>query len=343
MRSEDRDSQDQAPSTGASRPARARCSPRPPAPRVVFRDESLRARQRRIALLTIFGPALGVGLALWIALERGFGRLDLAFLLGGIGVTQMCLELGYHRLFAHRAFETHRWVRRLLAVGASMAGQGRLTHWTANHRRHHLHSDTAKDPHSPHVRSAPDGVSAQPLGLVRGLIHAHWGHMLTDGVPNCTLFARDLNLDPDLRRINENYALLLWLGLSLPALLGLLVSGDAWGAASGFLWGGLVRMFVVQNVTWSAASASHRFGSRPFESGDQSRNFLWTALLSCGSGYQNNHHAFPRSAYLGLHWWEPDFGGWVIRAMGWCGLAWNIQRPSAEQIRARRRPRAQAS
>jgi len=326
-------------------PVPARTRPRPGAPRPAVRNGSLRPRQQRIALLTLIGPTLGLVAALVGVLERGFQRLDAAFLLGGVVLGQLCLEVGYHRLLAHRAFDTPSWLRVLLAAGGSLAGQGRVTHWVSNHRRHHVHSDTPQDPHSPHVRLARDGESAEPLGLVRGLVHAQWGHMLTDDVPNCTLFGSDLNRDPGLRWVNAHYGLLVALGLLLPTLLGLALTGDGRGALSGFLWGGLVRLFVVQNVTWAVASASHRFGPQRFETGDQSRNLLWSALLSFGAGYQNNHHAFPHAALLGLRWWELDLGGLAIRGLQGLGLARNLKRPDERELRARalRPPRERAS
>ena len=307
----------------------------PAAPRVTIRHDELRPKQQRIALMTILGPTLGLVVAIGIAIVRGFTMLDLGMLVGGIVIGQMCLEVGFHRLLAHQAFDTHRWVRTLLAIGGSMTGQGRVTHWVANHRRHHIHSDTPNDPHSPYVRARRDGDGGEELGFVRGLVHAQWGHMVTDDVPNCTLFARDMNLDPALRWVNEHYALVLWAGLLLPAALGLAITGTVWGALSGFLWGGLARMFVVQNVTWSVASASHRFGGQRFATGDQSRNRIWTALPSFGSGYQNNHHAFPHSAFLGLRWWEIDFGGLFIRLLSALGLAWNLKRPDPEHLRSK--------
>jgi len=295
----------------------------------------LRPKQQRIALLTILGPSVGVVAAVWLALVRGFGTLELCMLIGGIVLGQLFLEVGFHRLLAHRAFDTPGWVRVVLAVGGQMTGQGRVTHWVANHRRHHIHSDTPNDPHSPFVRARRDGDGAEELGLVRGLVHAQWGHMLSDDVPNCTLFARDLTVDPTLRKVNGLYGVTLWAGLLLPALIGLAITGTGWGALSGFLWGGLVRMFVVQNVTWSVASASHRFGSVRFDTGDASKNLIWTALPSFGSGYQNNHHAFPHSAFLGLRWWELDIGALAIRVLSLLGLAWNLRRPDEGEVRAK--------
>lgn len=307
-------------------------------PAVTVRDAALRPQQQRIALLTIFAPALGAAAALWLAFERGFTTLDLSFLLGGVVFSQLCLEVGYHRLFAHRAFHTGPWLRALLAVGGSMCAQGRVLHWVANHRRHHIHSETQDDPHSPHVRARRDRSGPEPLGLVRGLLHAQWGHMLTDDVPNGTLFARDLNADPLLRWVNEHYALCVAAGLALPALLGWALTGDSTGALSGLLWGGFARMFLVQNVTWSVASACHRFGSAPFDAGDQSRNLWWAGLLSFGAGYQNTHHAFPHSAFLGLRWWELDVAAWAIRALASVGWVRNPKRMSERELEAKRRP-----
>lgn len=311
-------------------------------PAVTVRDTALRPQQQRIALLTIFAPALGAAAAVWLAVERGFTMLDLGFLVGGVVLSQLCLELGYHRLFAHRAFQTRPWMRALLAIGGSTCAQGRVLHWVANHRRHHIHSETMDDPHSPHVRARRDRDGAEPLGMVRGLVHAQWGHMLTDDVPNGTLFARDLNADPLLRWVNQHYSLCVAIGLALPTLLGWAITGDSSGAWSGLLWGGFARMFLVQNVTWSVASACHRFGSAPFDAGDQSRNLWWAGLLSFGAGYQNNHHAFPHSAFLGLRWWEFDVAAWAIRALASVGWVSNPKRVSASEL-GTKRPSVRAS
>ena len=202
-------------------------SPRPPAPRVTVRHEELKPQQQRIALLTILGPTLGVVLAIALGLWRGFRWLDLGMLLSGIVIGQLFLEVGFHRLFAHRAFDTPHWMRVVMAAGGSMTGQGRITHWVANHRRHHIHSDTPDDPHSPYVRATHDERGSEQLGMVRGLIHAQWGHMVTDDVPNCTLFARDMNTDPALRWVNAHYREIVTAGLLFPALIGFAITGDA--------------------------------------------------------------------------------------------------------------------
>ena len=157
--------------------------------------------------------------------------------------------------------------------------------------------------------------------------------MLTDEITNCTLFARDVNRDPALRRVSELYELIVIAGLALPALIGLIVYGTLWGAFTCFLWGGLVRMFLVHHTTWSVASICHRFGGVRFNTGDRSRNNFWLAIPSFGSAWQNNHHAFPSSAHLGLRWWEIDLTALFCQALSSVGLAWNVRRPAPARIK----------
>ena len=308
-------------------------------PALVIRDAALRPRHRRIALATVWVPLLGTVAALALIPVTGFGALEISLVLGGFVLTTLGIEVGLHRNLAHRAFQTHPWMRNTLAVLGSMAAEGRLLHWIADHRRHHAHSDTSDDPHSPRVRFK-DGESEE-LGPAAGLWHAHIGHMLMGDVTNCTLFARDINKDPTLRKINDTYGLIVIAGLVIPAGIGWLATGTWIGALSGFLWGGLVRMFLVHHTTWSVASFAHRFGRSPFETGDYSANNLWLAVPSFGSSLQNNHHAFPRSAYLGFKWWEVDLAGGFIGVMKTLRLAWRVHEPSEEDIASKlvHRPR----
>ena len=107
------------------------------------------------------------------------------------------------------------------------------------------------------------------------------------------------------------------------------------GAVRGLVWGGLVRIFFVHHVTWSVNSVCHFFGRRRFDVDDHSTNVGWLAVLSLGESWHHNHHAFPRSAYHGLRWWEVDPSGLIIGAMQKLGLAWNVVRISPERQRAR--------
>jgi stearoyl-CoA desaturase (Delta-9 desaturase) len=305
------------------------------APDVSVENAALRPRQRRIALATIWVPLLGSAVAGALAVRYGVSGVDLGLLAGGFVLTSVGLEVGFHRAFAHRAFMAKRGVALVLGVLGSMAAEGRVLYWVASHRRHHAHSDTPDDPHSPHVRRVGDG--SEHLPVASGLWHAHIGHMITDRITNCTLFARDLARDSMLRAVSDWYVPIVLAGLALPALIGGLARGSWYGALSGFLWGGLVRMFLVHHTTWSVASLCHVFGGKPYATGDQSRNNLWVALPSFGSAYQNNHHAFPTSAFLGLEWWEIDLGGMVVRVLAALRLVSGVRRPSAVQIERKKR------
>jgi len=299
-------------------------------PPITVENPALRTMQNAIALATIWIPLLGTIAAVAVAYYRGLGGLEIGLCVSGFVLTTLGIEFGMHRVLAHRALETPPFIKVLFAVFGSMAAEGRILYWVASHRRHHSHSDTLYDPHSPHVRKIRGAT--ERLGTVRGIWHAHVGHMLTDEITNCTLFARDVNRNPALRRVSELYEVIVLGGLALPALIGLLAYGTLWGALSCFLWGGLVRMFLVHHTTWSVASFCHRFGSMRFNTGDKSRNNLWLAIPSFGSAWQNNHHAFPSSAHLGLRWWEIDLTALFCQALGSVGLAWNVRRPSQAQI-----------
>src|SRR5262249_15742085 len=156
---------------------------------------------------------------------------------------------------------------------------------------------------------------ARRMSLVRGLWHAHIGWMRTDRVTNCTLFAHDLLRDPAIRRIHALYVPIVLLGLLLPAGIEGAATGTWYGALEGLLWGGLVGMFMVHHSTWSNASLAHVWGARPYDSGDQAANNWWVAIPTFGASWQNNHHAFPSSAFLGLKWWQVDLAGYFIRAL----------------------------
>lgn len=302
-------------------------------PRVVIDTEALRTSQRMIGLLTIVIPPAGTVLTIVRAFRQGVTWLEVVLLVVMFTLTNFGLEFGFHRNLAHRAFKTSKWMQGGFAVLGSMAGTGRLLFWVANHRRHHQCSDKEDDPHSPHIRHANGG--AERLGLIRGLWHAHIGHILSDRLSNCTLLAKDVNRDPMLRTISQNYAPLVLLGLAIPTGIAWAWTGTLDGALGGLLWGGLTRMFLVYQATWSLASFSHRFGGRPFDNGDHSANNIWVALASFGSGWQNNHHAFPYSAQLGLKWWQIDQTAWLINACEAAGLVWDVRRATPAQISAR--------
>lgn len=263
---------------------------------------------------------------------RGFSWVDLTlfvvlYFASGIGVT-----LGFHRLFTHRSFETVRPIKHLLGILGSMSAEGPLLHWTADHRRHHQHSDRENDPHSPH------GFGEGARAVLRGFWHSHMGWLFTYAGPEISRYAPDLQKDRGLRIISDLFVLWVALGLLIPALIGGVVTQSWMGALSGLLWGGLARLFLVHHATWSINSVCHLWGQRPYESDDESRNNVFFGVMGFGEGWHNNHHAFPASARHGLRWWQLDLTWLLLCVLVWCGLAWKVRLPSRQAIAAKARP-----
>jgi stearoyl-CoA desaturase (delta-9 desaturase) len=252
---------------------------------------------------------------------------DLAILAGMYFLTAVGVTVGYHRLFTHRAFDSPKPVRYAFAILGSMAVQGPLIDWVADHRKHHAFTDTEGDPHSPH-HDHGEGFK----GAITGLWYAHMGWLfVTQGTAEKRRFARDLLEDGGMRKISRSFPWLVLLGLAIPFALGFGLSGSLAGGLTALLWGGLVRIFLVHHVTWSVNSVCHFFGRRRFGTDDHSTNVFWLALPSLGESWHHNHHAFPRSAEHGLRWWEVDPSALIIGGLERVGLASNVVRISSER------------
>ncbi|HEY2770223.1 MAG TPA: fatty acid desaturase [Solirubrobacteraceae bacterium] len=280
--------------------------------------------ERTANLLGVVVPFLGVLAAVLLLWNRAVDWIDLAILAVMYLVTAVGITVGYHRLLTHRAFATYPWLERAFAMVGSMAVQGSVMDWVADHRKHHAHTDKEGDPHSPHV--------GHGSGL-RGLWHAHTGWLLeTQGQADWRRYASELYEDPRMRTIGRRFPVFVLASLVIPTLLGFLLHGGTLdGALRGLVWGGLVRIFLVHHVTWSVNSICHFFGRRRFAIEDHSTNVAWLSLVSLGESWHHNHHAFPRSAFHGLRWWELDPSGLLILAMQRIGLAWNVVRITPER------------
>jgi stearoyl-CoA desaturase (delta-9 desaturase) len=282
------------------------------------------------------GPPLGALLAVILAWRHGIGWMELGLLvvmytIGGIGS-----EVGYHRLFSHRSYQTSPVMRQLLAIAGSITGQGPPVFWVATHRLHHKHADRPGDPHSPHF------AGDRPTGGWRGWWFSYVGWLYAyDFEAQWSKVVPDLYREPDLLAIDRHFVFWMTAGLVVPGLAGAAITGTAWGFVSGFLWGGVVRTFLYLQAMFLANSFGHLVGGRPFAAPDQSTNVWWLGLPSFGSSIHNVHHAFPNSAMTGLRLWEPDPAGWCIAIMEALGLVWDVQRPSAVQLQAKRRPVAE--
>jgi stearoyl-CoA desaturase (Delta-9 desaturase) len=276
------------------------------------------------AVLIPFLATLAAIVLLW---NRFVGLSDLVIAAAMYLATAIGITVGFHRLLTHRSFQTSKPLEYTFAVLGSMAVQGPVISWVADHRKHHAHTDSEGDPHSPHV-----GHSAGLRGVTAGLWHAHAGWLMsTQGRADWKRYAADLNEDSGMRLIARQFVPLVLLTLLLPALAGYIATGTLAGAATGLLWGGLVRIFFVHHVTWSVNSVCHYFGTRRFSTDDRSTNVFWLALPSLGESWHHNHHAFPRSAVHGLRRWEVDPSALIIAALERVGLAWNVVRISPER------------
>jgi stearoyl-CoA desaturase (delta-9 desaturase) len=283
--------------------------------------------EKSVNLAAVVIPFIAVLAALALLWNRIVDPAVLAIMAAMYLLTALGVTVGFHRLLTHRAFQTSKPLQYAFAVLGSMAVEGPVIDWVADHRKHHAHTDVEGDPHSPHV-----GHGGGVGGVLRGLWHAHVGWLLLEqGRADRKRYAPELCEDAGMRRINRWFPAVVVIGLAIPTLAGYAVSGSLAGAATGLLWGGLVRVFVVHHVTWSINSVCHFTGSRRFAIDDHSTNVFWLALPTMGESWHHNHHAFPRSARHGLRWWELDISGLVIGALERLGLAWNVVRIAPER------------
>jgi stearoyl-CoA desaturase (delta-9 desaturase) len=236
--------------------------------------------------------------------------------------TALSVTIGFHRLFTHRSFATTRWMRGVLAALGSVAIEGPVISWVADHRKHHAFADIEGDPHSPHV---DHGVGWR--GALRGLAHAHVGWLFLHNQRGARKrYAPDLLADPVVSWVDRTFVFWAVGGVAAAFGLGWLIGGTVTAGLTGLLWGGAVRLLVLHHVTFSINSLCHFFGRRRFDTGDESRNLAWLSFLSFGEAWHNNHHAFPTSAAHGMRWWELDPSSLVIRSLERVGLAWDVVR-----------------
>ena len=286
---------------------------------------------RIITGLLTFVPFALLFVAAWQTWNQALRPSDLivfgvVYFLTGFGIT-----VGFHRLFTHRSFATHPWLRGVWAALGSAAIEGPVISWVADHRKHHACSDSHGDPHSPHV-----GHGSGWKGAIKGFVHAHVGWIFIHTQRgNKERFAPDLIADPVVSFVNRTFFLWAVLGFVVAFALGFAIGGDLTAGLTAMLWGGAVRVFVLHHVTYSINSLCHMFGRQPFQTKDESRNLAWLALPTMGEAWHNNHHAFPTSATHGLGRWQVDLSALVISAMEKLGLAWDVVRISPERQAAK--------
>jgi stearoyl-CoA desaturase (delta-9 desaturase) len=221
----------------------------------------------------------------------------------------------YHRYFSHRSFKTSRFIQFCFAVlGASGVQRGPLW-WSSYHRYHHKHSDTKMDIHSP---------------LQSGFWESHMFWFM--GKSNFTTkkeLIGDLIKYPELRILDR-------FDIVIPVLLavGLIIFGDIlnaynpeWGTngLQLFIWGFIISTVCLFHGTCSTNSLVHKFGTKRYKTGDDSRNNLLISLITLGEGWHNNHHHYPTSARQGFYWWEIDITFWFLKILSWIGIIWDLK------------------
>ncbi|HSV66045.1 MAG TPA: acyl-CoA desaturase [Mycobacteriales bacterium] len=264
--------------------------------------------------LLVIGPFLALLVAVPVAWGWGLGWVDVVLAVAWYVLTCLGVTVGYHRYFTHGSFKARRGMRVVLAIAGSMAVQGPILHWVADHRRHHAFSDKDGDPHSPWR------FGRSPVALVRGFWHAHMGWLFERDLTNQQRFAPDLLADRDIRMVHRLFGLWTAVTLLAPALMGGLVTWSWWGAITAFFWASLVRVTVLHHVTWSVNSICHMIGDRPFAARDRSANVWSLALLSMGESWHNLHHADPTSARHGVRPGQLDISArmiWLFEKLGW--------------------------
>jgi stearoyl-CoA desaturase (Delta-9 desaturase) len=286
----------------------------------------------RAATALITGvPPLLLLLGAWQAWNHQLHWRDIAIFVIMYVPTGLGITVGFHRLLTHRSFKTSPWLRGLLAVCGTMAVEGPVISWVADHRKHHAYADRLGDPHSPHVDHG-GGWS----GAFRGLAHAHVGWLFDHTQRGAReRFTPDLLADPVVSLVDKTFVLWSLVGLAIPFGLGVLWGGTVGAGLEATLWGGAVRILVLHHVTYSINSLCHYFGRRRFATEDHSRNLLWLAPLSFGEAWHNNHHAFPTSAFHGMGRREIDLSGLLISGLERAGLVWDVQRIAAEKQAAK--------
>jgi stearoyl-CoA desaturase (delta-9 desaturase) len=267
-------------------------------------------------------PFIFIHIACAAVIWVGFSMTALVVCLLSYLIRMFAITAFYHRYFSHKTFKTHRVIQTIFAgIGASATQRGPLW-WAAHHRHHHVHSDKKTDTHSPS----------------NGFLHSHMHWFLKQENFNTqTERVKDLNQFPELRFI-DRFDILFPLVLIVSLyLLGLILNAlypelntSGWQLV---VWGYFISTVLLSHVTFCINSLAHVFGSRVYDTGDNSRNNFVLAVLTLGEGWHNNHHCSPGSVKQGFKWWQIDVSYYVLKAMEKMGLVWDLKYPNQRLLK----------
>jgi stearoyl-CoA desaturase (Delta-9 desaturase) len=288
--------------------------PGPTGPRPDFEPEPSGTAERILVGVFVGVPMLALLAAAPLAWGWGLTWHDIViavvfYYLSGLGIS-----MGFHRYFTHGSFKATRSFKIALAVAGTLALEGPVLTWVADHRRHHKYSDKEGDPHSP-WRYGNDWKA-----LTKGLAFAHMGWMFDPNKTSQEKFCPDWLADDDIRKVSKLFPWLVAASMLAPALIGGLWAWSWEGAVTAFFWASLVRVAFLHHVTWSINSICHTFGKEEFEVRDKSRNVNWLAILSFGESWHNLHHSDPTCARHGALRGQIDIAArliWLFEKAGW--------------------------
>ena len=255
-------------------------------------------------------PFVLVHLAAFGVIWTGISPLWAAVCVGLYVVRMWALTAGFHRYFSHRSYKTSRAFQFFLAFLAQMSAQRGVIWWAAIHRHHHAHSDTPEDVHSP--------------------VHAGFWFSHVGWIFHRSKSEADYSKVPDLTRYPE----LVWLDRFhlVPAIL-LAVTCFLLGSWEGLFVGFFLSTVILYHCTFLINSLAHVIGRKRYVTGDESRNNWWLAIVTLGEGWHNNHHHYQSSTRQGFFWWEVDVSYYVLKALSWTGLVWDLRAPPPHIVR----------
>lgn len=264
------------------------------------------------AIILIATPIAALTVIPWYSLGHDFSMAAWVSFVVLLALNGLSITGGYHRLWAHRAYEAHWSLRLVFMLFGAMAIQNSILIWASGHRTHHRHVDD---------------VDLDPYSAKRGFWFSHMGWMLRNypsGIPNFSN-ANDLLNDKMVMFQHNHYVkLVILMNIGLPLALGWML-GDLWGV---FLLGGLLRLVISHHVTFFINSLAHMWGTRPYTDENTARDNPLLALVTYGEGYHNYHHIFQYDYRNGVKWWQFDPTKWLILSLSWVGITKNLKRCS---------------
>lgn len=245
----------------------------------------------------------------------GARAIDIVICVALYWVRMFAITGAYHRYFSHRGFKTSRAFQFLLALLGTTATQKGPLWWAATHRKHHRESDGPNDVHSP---------------VQRGFWYSHIGWVLGDEHDEYEQSdIKDFSKYPELRWLDRYHVVpvLVFIGLTV-----------LFGGLHGITWWYCMSTALLMHFTFTINSLSHVWGSRRFATTDDSRNNAVLAFFTMGEGWHNNHHRYMQTANQGFYWWQFDFTYYILKALSWVGLVWDLRKPPQRILDEGRKP-----